>query len=313
MDVEDPGPTLRGPLHADEIALDETLVQGLLQTQCPCWADLPLVRLESAGTDHWLFRLGAKLLVRLPRRPDAAAQIAKAHEWLPRLAPSLPLRVPAPLFLGHPCADFPWPWSVGSWIEGEPAELRSLANSTSAAEQLGGFVKALQSQDARSGPPPGPHNSLRGEALIARDQAVRRNLEDLADTFDRDRALAAWDAALDAGPHQGAPKWIHGDLLQSNLLLQHGRLVAVIDFGLLGAGDPACDFMAGWTLFDASARARFREAAAADEAAWSRGRGWALAFAAVAYPYYRTAAHPLASVAARTLNEVISSFAGGER
>ena len=313
MDVAGPAPTLPASLHADEIALDEALVQGLLQTQCPAWADLPLARLESTGTDHWLFRLGATLLVRLPRRPGAAPQIAKAHEWLPRLAPSLPLRIPAPLFLGRPCADFPWPWSVGSWIEGDAAELSSLAGSAQAAEQLGRFVKALQSQDARSGPPPGPHNSFRGEALIARDQAVRRNLDALADTFDRDLALAAWEAALHVGPHQGAPKWIQGDLLQSNLLLAHGELIAVIDFGLLGAGDPACDFMAGWTLFDAGARARFREAAAADEAAWSRGRGWALAFAAVAYPYYRTATHPLASVAARTLNEVISSFAHHER
>lgn len=299
------------PLHADEIKADETLVRELLRAQCPAWAPLDVVELESAGSDNRLFRLGADKLVRLPRRPSAELQVCKEHEWLPRLARHLPLDVPRPLVLGNRCAAFPWSWSVYPWIEGRAAEHRDLIGTGDAAIRLGRFVNALQAQDARFGPRPGPHNAFRGEGLIARDAAVRRSLDELGASFDRDLAHAIWSEALDAAPHGGPPKWIHGDLLPGNLLVSGGALVAVIDFGLLGVGDPACDLMAGWTLFDAHARACFRQATDADEAAWTRGRGWALAFAAVAYPYYQALGHPLAAVAARAMGEVLSTGADG--
>ncbi len=294
-------------LHTDQTALDEELVRQLLQDQFPHLGDLKLSAISSDGTDNWLFRLGGDLLVRLPRRPGAGLQYAKVHEWLPRLAPALPLRVPEPIAAGAPSAAFPWPWSIFSWIDGTPAQASDLSGSNDAAVRVGQFVKALQEQDARSGPLPGAHNSFRGEALAARDKVVRRNLEALENPGMRDSALAVWAEALAAEPHLEAPKWLHGDLLPGNLLVSKGALVAVIDFGLLGVGDPACDLMAGWTLFDAEARDIFRVAAGHDESAWSRGRGWALAFCAVAYPYYRPLGHPLAAIAARTMREVLSS------
>jgi aminoglycoside phosphotransferase (APT) family kinase protein len=65
-----------------------------------------------------------------------------------------------------------------------------------------------------------------------------------------------------------------------------GRLSAVIDFGCMVVGDPACDVMAAWTLFSAEGREAFHSAIAVDEATWARGRGWALSFALIALPYY---------------------------
>jgi aminoglycoside phosphotransferase (APT) family kinase protein len=54
-------------------------------------------------------------------------------------------------------------------------------------------------------------------------------------------------------------------------------MAAVIDFGLVGLGDPACDLMAAWTCLDLPAGRRiFRQVLAADDATWSRARGWAL-------------------------------------
>jgi aminoglycoside phosphotransferase (APT) family kinase protein len=70
--------------------------------------------------------------------------------------------------------------------------------------------------------------------------------------------------------------WVHGDVSVSNLLVQTGRLSAVIDFGQLGVGDPACDLAIAWTFFDGASRQAFRHALALDAETWARGRGWTL-------------------------------------
>lgn len=53
-------------------------------------------------------------------------------------------------------------------------------------------------------------------------------------------------------------------------------LKAVIDFGQLAIGDPACDLAIAWTLFTGQSRERFRRELLLDEHTWMRGRGWAL-------------------------------------
>ena len=83
------------------------------------------------------------------------------------------------------------------------------------------------------------------------------------------------EAAL-ASTWQGPPVWVHGDISASNLLVQAGRLCAVLDFGQLGVGDPACDLAIAWTFFEGASRQAFREALPLDAKTWARGRGWAL-------------------------------------
>ncbi|SCA64184.1 hypothetical protein SCG7086_CM_00010, partial [Chlamydiales bacterium SCGC AG-110-P3] len=53
-------------------------------------------------------------------------------------------------------------------------------------------------------------------------------------------------------------------------------LVAVIDFGMLAVGDPACDLAIAWTLFEGESREVFRSLLALDEEIWARGRAWTL-------------------------------------
>ena len=85
-----------GRIHADEREIDTTLVLRLLRTQFPAWANLPLERVPSSGTDNAMFRLGDDMAVRLPRIHWAADAVEKEHRWLPALAPRLPLAVPVP-------------------------------------------------------------------------------------------------------------------------------------------------------------------------------------------------------------------------
>jgi aminoglycoside phosphotransferase (APT) family kinase protein len=107
-----------------------------------------------------------------------------------------------------------------------------------------------------------------------------------------DVVTAAWEAALAAPIWHGSPVWIHGDLDARNLLVQDGRLSAVIDFGCLAVSDPACDVTLAWKLFSADARATFRATLAVDDATWLRSRGWALSQVLLILAYYAMDTNP---------------------
>jgi aminoglycoside phosphotransferase (APT) family kinase protein len=53
-------------------------------------------------------------------------------------------------------------------------------------------------------------------------------------------------------------------------------LSAIIDFGMLAAGDPACDLSIAWTLLEGESRATFRSLLPLDPGTWARGRAWTL-------------------------------------
>lgn len=299
----------RGParkMHAGELDIDASLVHRLLAAQFPRWAELPLAPVPSAGTDNALYRLGADLAVRLPRIQSATGQVEKEQRWLPRLAPHLPLAIPVPLAQGAPGQGYPWPWSVYRWLPGENAASEHLADPRQAATELARFIAALRRIDPSGGPGPGAHNSFRGAPLARRDASVREAIASLHGRLDAGAATAAWEAALQAPAWHGPPVWIHGDLLAGNLLTDAGRLSAVIDFGCLGVGDPACDLMAAWTLFTGASRDAFRAALAVDDATWARGRGWALSWALIFIPYYMETNPAGVRDAWRTVAEVLA-------
>jgi aminoglycoside phosphotransferase (APT) family kinase protein len=298
-------------MHADEVTTDVALVKRLLATQFPQWADLPIRPVRSAGTDNALYRLGDDMAVRLPRIHSAVAQVDKEQQWLPRLAPRLPLAVPVPLAKGSPAHGYPWNWSVYRWLEGENATLERLADPVQAALALAQFVAALQRIDPSGGPPPGTHNAFRGAPLALRDAPTRAAIASLRGTLDTDAATAAWEAALQAPAWPGPPVWLHGDLQSGNLLCVEGRLSAAIDFGCLGVGDPACDLMVGWNLLCAESREVFRVTLHVDDATRARGRGWALSMGLIALPYYRSSNPILAGIARRAIAEVLAEHRHG--
>ena len=94
---------------------------------------------------------------------------------------------------------------------------------------------------------------------------------------------------LRARTGRGDPVWIHGDLQPGNLVVDDGRLVAVIDWGALGVGDPAPDVAAALWTFTGAARDAYREAVCPDDATWLRACGWALG--AVAHRHRLLPAH----------------------
>jgi aminoglycoside phosphotransferase (APT) family kinase protein len=212
-----------------------------------------------------------------------------------------------------PGEGYPWEWSVHRWLEGEAATTEPISDLRWAATELGEFVVALQRIDATGGPPPGEHNSGRGVPLATRDSATRAAIASLPGVIDVGAASAAWESALRAAEWQGPPVWIHGDLQAGNLLVRQGRLSAVIDFGCLGVGDPACDLTVAWTLLAGESRDAFRAALPVDDATWARGRGWALSVGLIALPYYETTNPVLAGIARRAIAEVLADCSATSR
>lgn len=255
--------------------IDVALVRRLVAAQFPDWAGLRVRPVPVSGWDNRTFRLGEELTVRLPSAPPYVPQVAKEQRWLPVLARELPLPVPTPVAQGAPALGYPHPWSVLRWVDGETAAAAPPPDMGAFARDVAAFLRALQGVDAAGGPAAGEHNFWRGGPLEVYEAEVVHAIEALSGAIDDAAARVAWTAAR-ASSWGRAPVWVHGDVAVGNLLVAGGRLAGVIDFGSSGVGDPACDLVLAWTLFDAPVRAVFREALAVDPGTWARGRGWAL-------------------------------------
>ncbi|MFC3572652.1 aminoglycoside phosphotransferase family protein [Streptomyces yaanensis] len=288
-------------------AIDTALVRRLIDTQFPQWAGLPLKLLDPAGSDHVIYRLGAELSVRLPRHAGAIRQAEKEFRWLPRLAPHLPLAVPIPVAVGEPGFGYPWPWAVSRWLDGQVATVETLGDSSRAAVDLARFLTALQRFAPVDFPAEDAHEDLAAEPLADRDRATRAAIAQVDDAFDATAMTELWDRALGVPGWDRPAVWFHGDFHTGNLLTVDGRLSAVIDFGGLGIGDPACDLTIAFTLMTAESRAAFRDALGVDDATWTRGRGWALATGLNAYTAY-AAVNP--RVAAQTTRQITEALIG---
>ncbi|KUL31855.1 aminoglycoside phosphotransferase family protein [Streptomyces regalis] len=287
--------------------IDGVLVRRLVDTQFPQWAGLPLKLLNPAGSDHVIYRLGEELSVRLPRHAGAIGQARKEFQWLPRLAPHLPLAIPVPVGVGDPDFGYPWPWAVSRWLDGEVATVEALADSSSAAVELAQFLAALQRFAPEDIPAGNTREDLTGRPLSDRDRATRGAIAEVDGVFEAVAMTELWDAALSAPGWDRSPVWFHGDFHTGNLLTVDGRLSAVIDFGGLGTGDPACDLVIAFTLMSADSRAVFRDALGVDDTTWMRGRGWALATGLNAYTSY-AAVNP--RVAAQTTRQITHALIG---
>ncbi|MEV0471232.1 aminoglycoside phosphotransferase family protein [Streptomyces prunicolor] len=288
------------------MTVDPTLVRSLLAEQFPDWTQLPLSRLEPAGSDHVIYRLGETMSVRLPRSDWADGEAAKEHTWLPLLAPQLPLAVPEPLALGAPGRGYAWHWSVTRWLDGTTASVDGLADPDLAAGQLAAFLRALQAIPAAGTLLPGPHPELDRAPLADRDHSTRAAIEAVDGVFDTAALTEVWDNALDAPAWDREPVWCHGDFHTGNLLTVDGRISAVIDFGGLGMGDPACDLVVAYTLLSATTRPLFRAALDVDDATWTRGMGWGLTTGLNAYTSHAATEPRVARQTTRQLTEVLT-------
>jgi aminoglycoside phosphotransferase (APT) family kinase protein len=254
-----------------QTALSVALVSRLVASQFPDLAHLP-IRFVAEGWDNAMYRVGNDLCARLPRRKIAEDLIKVEQEWLGRIAPLLPVPIPAFVRLGKPDLGYPWVWSLVPWMPGEPVGTGRLETGEGVA--LGHFLKALHVP----APAHAPISDCRGGPLSTRADMVDFRAGRLRADFDWiDRnVMPIWHAALRA-PDDAPPVLLHGDLHPRNVLMKDGKLSAIIDWGDMCGGDPATDLAALWLLLPSpQSRALAVDIYRPSPATLLRAKGWAI-------------------------------------
>lgn len=289
-------------MHVDELDIDTHLVHQLLHLQFPQWADLPLEAIGAHGGDNRVFRLGKNMVIRLPRIKKSVISLENDCQWLGYLAPHLPIPIPTLIAKADPSSFYPWPWMISKWIPGDHPTVESLRAPNDFTQQIAFFIKALHHIAASQGP-----ISSRGRTLLQRDVETRECLNTLSSVVDTAALLPIWEEALAAPSWDKPGVWVHGDLSPLNILVTGTKLAAVLDFGLIGIGDPACDLYVAWCLLAASERPIFRTAVGVDDATWTRGRGWALSIALSQLSYYQDTNPKLIATASHVIHEILAA------
>ncbi|WP_442603078.1 aminoglycoside phosphotransferase family protein [Paenibacillus sp. KN14-4R] len=266
--------------------IDVNVVKRLINEQFPEWSKLEIRPVKNGGNDNRTFHLGDDMSVRLPSAEDYVPQVEKEQKWLPKLSKELSLPISTPLAKGNPSKEYPFPWTVNKWVEGETLNLKNINDLSQLAKDLGTFLNELQSIDASGGPLAGKHNFYRGGNVAVYDQETRDAIEQNKDILNVSLLNEIWELALDS-KWAANPVWVHGDIAPGNILVKDGKLSAIIDFGILGIGDPSCDAAMAWTFFDNTSRKVFKNTLNMDEGTWNRARGWALWKALITYNWNR--------------------------
>ncbi|XOV82209.1 MAG: aminoglycoside phosphotransferase family protein [bacterium] len=251
-------------------------VSALLRAQHPDLGDLPLSPLAS-GFDNVMFRLGERYVVRMPRRAVGAQLLVNEQRWLPVLAPHLPVAISAPLLLGQPGPDYPWHWSVLPWFEGSCADVNP--PGTKAALTFAQFLLQLH----QPAPLDAPFNPVRGGPLTGRLASFEERFARVSANTDTPSAdvQRLWQRGL-AAPVSAHRTWLHGDLHAQNVLIQQGRISAIIDWGDITAGDVATDLQSIWALFPKRRdREKVLSAYAPEQSVLDRAMAWAVLMAVV--------------------------------
>lgn len=282
------------------------LARKLIAEQFPEYSGLPITDVEKQGYDNRTYRLGSELLIRMPTAESYSLKVSKEQMLLPQLAKHLSLNIPVPIKMGKSSAYYPYQFSIYKWLPGKSINLLTLNDQYKEriAFDLANFLKELQAITDIEGLKPGQHNWWRGDHVSVYDKCAREQTAELAGLIDTSKALALWNEACTT-KWVKTPVWIHGDFAIGNILMEDGKLSAVIDFGGTALGDPACDLVIAWTYLDGIPREIFISEMDIDQDTWLRAHAWSLWKATFELCQIKDKTSSGAKVQKRIIDEVI--------
>lgn len=297
-------------MHPSQLEVSAATVRELIDEQFPQWSDLPISPVASHGTVNALFRIGERLVARLPLQGGA---VEATRTWLEDEARSArellgrsSFPTPEPIAIGEPGAGYPLPWSVQTWLPGRVATHDDPGWSVAFAHDLAEFIRSVRAIDTDGRTFSG---SGRGGDLRSHDEWMETCFERSKGFLDVPRLRWIW-AGLRVLPRLDRPdQMTHGDLIPGNVLVSGERLVGVIDVGGLGPADPALDLVCAWHLLETEPRQALRASLGCDDLEWARGQAWAFEQAMGAAWYYRNSNRAMSQMGRRTLERILSECA----
>jgi aminoglycoside phosphotransferase (APT) family kinase protein len=239
-----------------DVAVDEELVRGLIAGQFPQLAAAPL-RPLAEGWDNAVWLVDERWAFRFPRRAMAIPGFERELAVLPGLAPRLPVRIPAPVFVGRPALGYPWPFFGAELLPGHEAGNAALDDTARnrIAPALAGFLRTLHDTEVDEELPFDPN--WRGD-MPRRVKMTRDWIARLDGLWDPPPAVAELLAEAEALPASTRSVLCHGDMHFRHVLVdEHGSLTGVIDWGDLCRGEPAIDLSLLWSFFPPEGRTAF--------------------------------------------------------
>jgi aminoglycoside phosphotransferase (APT) family kinase protein len=178
---------------------------------------------------------------------------------------------------------------VYRWIDGDEAGLGTVTDWPAFGADLAATVQSLHSTALRGAARQGELSWYRGGGLPACDRWISACFDDCRAIQDLDLDVAylrhLWRSARTLPEPTGRQVWLHGDLKPTNLLVQQGKLHAVIDFGGLSVGFPDAEHSTLWDL-PSRARQAYWDTMSLDDVTWLRARAWAIAVGVSGVSYY---------------------------
>lgn len=271
---------------------------------------MPVEPVSGAGTVNAIFRIGEHVVARFPLEPNDDIEAVRHDleheaEAARELSGRTPAATPAPLGIGEPGAGYPLPWSVFTWLPGDPATADNCSRSDDFATDLADFILAVRAIDTRGRTYAG---NGRGGELGSHDESIQLCLTNSVGLLDVSTLRSIWDE-IRVLPRGGSPDVMnHGDLIPPNVLTVDGRLAGVLDVGGYAAADPALDLVSAWHLLDDRRRELLRTYLGCDDDEWRRGRGWAFQQAMGAVWYYADSNPVMSNNCRRTLERIRADF-----
>jgi aminoglycoside phosphotransferase (APT) family kinase protein len=240
-----------------EIVVDAALVRALLAEQFPD-LDAGSARPLGLGWDNSVWAVEERWAFRFPHRAIAIPGVRRELDVLPRLAPLLPVRVPAPAFVGESSDRFPWPFFGAPLLAGEEAAEAELGDEARArvGAELGSFLRVLHGAELDVDLPADPLGRADMSVRVPRTRARLEEVEELGLwtlPATADVLLAEASALSPAEP----TALVHGDLHFRHVLVDGGRLAGVIDWGDMCRADSSIDLLLYWCFLPPAARPAF--------------------------------------------------------
>jgi aminoglycoside phosphotransferase (APT) family kinase protein len=222
--------------------VDEERARRLVRGQFPELA-ADEVELVSEGWDYVVFRVDGEWAFRFPRREAVVSGTEREIAVLPALAARLPVGLPAPVFVGRPDGDFPWPFYGARYLAGVEATGHPVEPVA-----LGAALRALHASETLEA----VGGELPADPLARVDMSVR--LPRLEELGVEAPALVAAARKLPPARHTAV---CHGDLHMRQLLVAGETLTGIVDWVDVCRSDPAVDLSVAWSSLEEARRPAF--------------------------------------------------------